>query len=75
MWQRFCSGVKFPTFKFGDYRVFYYLILKFTIHDIFEKFKKEFAHSQKGGERGTWFVYTLIAIIIPFTSPKTSNAF
>ena len=45
----------------------------FILHDILEKLKKEFAHSRKGDERGTWFVYTLVAIIIPFTSSKTSN--
>ena len=47
----------------------------FILHDILEKLKKEFAHSRKGEERGTWFIYTLIAIIIPFTSSKTSNLF
>jgi len=45
----------------------------FILHDILEKLKKEFANSRKGEERGTWFIYTLIAIIIPFTSSKTSN--
>jgi SRSO17 transposase len=43
------------------------------LHDILEKLKKQFAHSRKGPERGIWFVYTIIAIIIPFTSSKTSN--
>ena len=43
------------------------------LHDLLEKLKNEFAHSRKGDERGTWFIYTLIAIIIPFTSSKTSN--
>ena len=47
----------------------------FMLHDILKKLKKEFAHSRKGEERGTWFIYTLIAIIIPFTSSKTSNLF
>ena len=45
----------------------------FILHDILEKIKKEFDYSRKGEERGTWFIYTLIAIIIPFTSSKTSN--
>jgi hypothetical protein len=44
-----------------------------TLHDILEKLKNEFALSRKGDERGIWFVYTLIAVIIPFTSSKTSN--
>jgi len=43
------------------------------LHDILKKLKNEFAHSRKGDERGTWFVYTLVAILIPFTSSKTSN--
>ena len=45
----------------------------FILHDILKKLKKEFSHSRKGEERGTWFIYTLVAIIIPFTSSKTSN--
>jgi len=43
------------------------------LHDILQKLKDQFAHSRKGDERGIWFVYTIIAIIIPFTSSKTSN--
>ena len=43
------------------------------LHDILGKLKNEFALSRKGTERGIWFVYTLIAVIIPFTSSKTSN--
>ena len=43
------------------------------LHDILAKLKNEFAHFRKGEERGAWFVYSLVAIIIPFTSSKTSN--
>ncbi len=43
------------------------------LHDTRTELKKEFANSRKAEERGAWFVYTLIAIIIPFTSSKTSN--
>ncbi len=43
------------------------------LHDILTKLKNEFANSRKAEERGAWFAYTLIAIIIPFTSSKTSN--
>jgi hypothetical protein len=43
------------------------------LHDILGKLKDEFAHSRKGEERGVWFIYTIVAIIIPFTSSKTSN--
>ena len=43
------------------------------LHDILKKLKNEFAHSRKGAERGIWFIYTIVAIIVPFTSSKTSN--
>ena len=43
------------------------------LHDILEKLKSQFALSRKGDERGIWFVYTIVAIVIPFTSSKTSN--
>jgi len=43
------------------------------LHDTLTKLKNEFANSRKAEERGAWFAYTLIAIIIPFTSSKTSN--
>ena len=43
------------------------------LHDILGKLKNEFAHSRKGDERGTWFVYSLVAIIIPSTSSRPSN--
>lgn len=43
------------------------------LHSLLSELKQEFAHSGKGEERGTWFIYTLLAIIIPFTSSRTSN--
>ena len=46
----------------------------FILYDILGKLKNEFAHSRKGDERGIWFVYTIIAIIIPFTSSKTRTS-
>ena len=45
----------------------------FILHQLLRKFKDDFAHSRKGEERGAWFIYTLLAVIIPFTSSKTSN--
>ena len=45
----------------------------FILHDIFKKLKNEFILSRKDNERAEWFVYTLIAIIIPITTAKTSN--
>ncbi len=43
------------------------------LHDILAKLKNEFADSRQAGERGIWFIYTLVAIIIPFTASRTSN--
>jgi hypothetical protein len=43
------------------------------LHSLLNELKNEFTHSRKGEERGIWFIYTLMAIIIPFTSSKTSN--
>ena len=43
------------------------------LYDILTKLKHEFSASKNGEERGTWFIYTLVAIIFPFASSKTSN--
>ena len=43
------------------------------LHDLLTKLKNEFETSRKSGERGIWFIYVLLAVIIPFTSSKTSN--
>lgn len=43
------------------------------LHQLLESFKEDFAHSRKGHERSQWFIYTLLSVIIPFTSSKTSN--
>jgi SRSO17 transposase len=45
----------------------------FILHDILEKLKNEFPQSKKAQERSIWFVYTIVAIIVPFTSARTSN--
>jgi len=45
----------------------------FILRDILGKLKNEIAHSKKDDERAEWFIHTLLAIIIPFTSAKTSN--
>jgi len=45
----------------------------FILQEILAKLKNEFSMSRKGHERGRWFVYTLLAILVPFTSSKTSN--
>ena len=43
------------------------------LHSLLSELKDEFAPSRKGEERGSWFVYTLLAVILPFTSSRTSN--
>ena len=43
------------------------------LHSLFSELKEEFVHSKKGEERGAWFICTLLAIILPFTSSRTSN--
>jgi len=43
------------------------------LHSLLGELKEEFANSRKSEERGPWFIYTLLAIILPFTSSRTSN--
>jgi hypothetical protein len=43
------------------------------LHSLLSELKDEFAKSRKGEERGAWFIHTLLAIILPFTSSRTSN--
>jgi hypothetical protein len=43
------------------------------LHSLLVELKAEFAGSEKGKERSVWFLHTLLAIILPFTSSKTSN--
>lgn len=43
------------------------------LHFLLAELKADFNHSEKGKERGIWFLHTLLAIILPFTSSKTSN--
>lgn len=45
----------------------------FILQHLLTELKSEFDPSRKGEERGIWFIYTIVAIIIPFTSSKTSN--
>jgi len=44
-----------------------------TLHQIFNDFKDNFGQTREADERGTWFIYTLLALIIPFVSSKSSN--
>jgi len=43
------------------------------LHSLLRELKEEFTWSNKDEERGAWFIYTLLAIILPFTSSRTSN--
>ncbi len=43
------------------------------LHSLLSELKEEFASSRKDEERSVWFLHTLLAIILPFTSSKTSN--
>ena len=45
----------------------------FILHEILTNLKSEFPTSRKGHERSSWFIYTILAILVPFTSSKTSN--
>jgi hypothetical protein len=43
------------------------------LHSLLSELKEEFISSENGKERSVWFLHTLLAIIIPFTSSRTSN--
>ena len=45
----------------------------FILRNILAPLQHEFKGSRKGPERGTWFIYTLLAVITHFTSSRTSN--
>ena len=45
------------------------------LHSLLSELKGEFVRSEKGKERSIWFLHSLLAIILPFTSSKTSNLF
>ncbi len=45
----------------------------FILRDILTTLQTPFSDSKLGRERAHWFVFTLLAIIVPFTSSMTSN--
>ena len=45
----------------------------FIINDLLKPLQAEFSDSKQGQKREVWFVYTLLAVVIPFTSSITSN--
>ena len=45
----------------------------FILRDLLRPLQTQFSDSRLGRERAHWFVFTLLAIIVPFTSSMTSN--
>jgi len=45
----------------------------FILHDLLLPLQTPFSDSRLGHKRAHWFVFTLLAIIVPFTSSMTSN--
>jgi len=45
----------------------------FILRDLLLPLQAQFSDSELGRERGHWFVFTLLAVIVPFTSSMTSN--
>jgi hypothetical protein len=45
----------------------------FILSDLLKPLQEEFSDTRQGQKREVWFVYTLLAVVIPFTSSITSN--
>ena len=45
----------------------------FILSDLLKPLQEEFSKTRQGQKREVWFVYTLLAVVIPFTSSITSN--
>jgi hypothetical protein len=45
----------------------------FILRDLLLALQAPFSHTTLGRERAHWFVFTLLAVIVPFTSSMTSN--
>jgi hypothetical protein len=43
------------------------------LRDLLPPLQAAFSDTSLGRERGQWFVYTLLAEVVPFTSSMTSN--
>jgi len=56
------SLISFRTIFTGKNKTLYFQLFNVTARP-----------SRKGNERLTWFIYSIITVIIPFTSSKTSN--
>ena len=45
----------------------------FILHDLLKPLQEEFSDTAQGQKRKVWFAYTLLAVVVPFTSSMTSN--
>jgi len=45
----------------------------FILKDILSPLQEQFSNTSQGRKRKVWFAYTLLAVVIPFTSSITSN--
>lgn len=45
----------------------------FIVRDLLTPLQEEFSKTQQGQKRKIWFAYTLLAVVVPFTSSITSN--
>ncbi len=45
----------------------------FILRDLLTPLQQQFSTTKQGQKRAVWFVYTLLAVVVPFTSSMTSN--
>lgn len=45
----------------------------FILRDLITPLQQQFSNTDQGQKRKVWFVYTLLAVLVPFTSSITSN--
>ncbi|HID31552.1 MAG TPA: transposase, partial [Desulfobacterales bacterium] len=45
----------------------------FILRDLLPPLQQEFSDTTQGQKRKVWFVYTLLSVVVPFTSSITSN--
>ena len=45
----------------------------FILRDLLVTLQAPFSDSKLGRERSLWFVFTLLSVIVPFTSSRSSN--
>ena len=45
----------------------------FILSDLLTPLQEEFSNTKQGQKRKVWFAYTLLAVVVPFTSSITSN--